>query len=113
MELTEYQTLAQRTSSGKSKLNLPPDMTRLLNGAVGLNGEGGEVIDIVKKHIFQDHDLDQEKLLDEAGDCLWYLAELAAGMHTTLEEIAWHNVEKLRERYPQGFSAERSRNREI
>jgi NTP pyrophosphatase (non-canonical NTP hydrolase) len=102
----EYQKLAQRTSSKAAEHN------KILNGVMGLNGEAGECIDIVKKHLFQGHELNKEKLLDEAGDCLWYLAEIASGLGVDLQEIAEHNIAKLRARYPNGFEIERSINRE-
>ena len=102
----EYQTLAQRTSSNKTEHN------KLLNGVMGLNGEAGECIDVVKKHLFQGHPLDEVKLIDELGDCLWYIAETAAGLGIEMQEIAEHNIAKLRARYPLGFEKERSINRE-
>jgi NTP pyrophosphatase (non-canonical NTP hydrolase) len=93
------------TASGEAKEDL------ILNGVMGLCGEAGECIDIVKKNRFQGHGLDREKLLDEASDCLWYLAEIASGLGVALEDIARHNVEKLKKRYPNGFEAERSVNK--
>ena len=47
-------------------------------------------------------------MLEEAGDVLWYIAELAAGLNATLEEVAQHNIDKLKKRYPQGFDPQRS-----
>ena len=78
---------------------------------MGLNGEAGECIDVLKKHDFQGHVLATDKILDELGDVLWYVAEAAIGINVSLEEIAQHNIAKLRARYPAGFSAERSINR--
>jgi len=103
MNFNEYQALAMRTAGDYSKDSL------ILNGVMGLCGEAGECIDIVKKHKFQGHALDAEKLLDEASDCLWYLAIIASGLDITLEEIAIHNVEKLKKRYPDGFDVSKSR----
>ncbi len=59
----------------------------------------------------QGHELDVEKVLDELGDVLWFAGELCDCMGISLEDVARHNIEKLRARYPEGFSAERSRNR--
>jgi NTP pyrophosphatase (non-canonical NTP hydrolase) len=56
--------------------------------------------------------LDRDKIIDEAGDCLWYLAAIASGLGVGLGEIAEGNVEKLRKRYPEGFEAHRSVNRQ-
>ena len=105
MDFNEYQKLAMRTASEPSMQNL------ILNGVMGLCGEAGECIDIVKKHIFQGHELDRQKLIDEASDCFWYLAAIASGLEISLEEIALHNVEKLRKRYPEGFNVTESLNR--
>jgi NTP pyrophosphatase (non-canonical NTP hydrolase) len=105
MDFNEYQKQAMRTASGAAKQNL------VLNGIMGLCGEAGECIDVVKKHMFQGHELDTEKLIDEASDCLWYLAEIASGLEISLEDIAIHNVEKLKKRYPDGFDADKSVNR--
>jgi len=105
MDFNEYQKLAMRTASDKSKENM------VLNGVMGLCGESGECIDIVKKHMFQGHELNRQKLIDEASDCLWYLAEMATGLGVSLDDIARHNVEKLRKRYPNGFDADKSVNR--
>jgi NTP pyrophosphatase (non-canonical NTP hydrolase) len=105
MDFNEYQKLAMTTASDTSKQNL------ILNGVMGLCGEAGECIDIVKKHMFQGHELNREKLIDEASDCFWYLAAVATGLGITLEEIALYNVEKLKKRYPEGFDADKSQNR--
>lgn len=51
-------------------------------------------------------------MVEELGDVLWYCAELAVGLGVTLEDVAAANIDKLRARYPQGFDAERSRNRD-
>ena len=105
MTFNEYQTEAMRTASGmceKCNDNL------ILNGAMGLNGEAGEVIDILKKYMFQGHKLDTEHIAKELGDCLWYIAVCAKGAGYTLDEIAQINVNKLRNRYPDGFEIEKS-----
>jgi len=106
MTFADYQKYALRTASETA-----PDRL-VLNGVMGLCGEAGECIDIVKKHMFQGHTLDRDKLTDEASDCLWYLATLAEGLGVTLDEIAVHNIEKLKSRYPNGFETEKSINRE-
>lgn len=106
MTFKEYQELAQRTSNTKSKSD------KLMNGLLGLNGEAGEAIDVLKKYYYQGHELDRDKLKDECGDVLWYLAEIAEGLGISINDIANHNVEKLKKRYPDGFSESKSRNRD-
>ena len=101
----EYQKLAMRTASDQTKEDL------VTNGILGLNGESGELADLLKKHWFQGHKLDYDKLVDELGDVLWYCAILASGLEIGLEDAMEHNVDKLKKRYPDGFEVERSVNR--
>ena len=108
MTLNQYQTEAMRTASGVTAAS---NENLMLNGAMGLNGEAGEVIDILKKHIFQGHKLDTEHIAKELGDCLWYIAVCAKGAGYTLDEIAEMNKAKLRKRYPDGFEADKSLHR--
>lgn len=107
MTINEYQKLAMTT--------LNPDLNErdvLINGVMGLCGEAGEAIDLVKKHLAQGHDLDKEHLAKELGDVAWYLAETATAIGYPLEEIFQMNLEKLRKRYPEGFCAADSLHRE-
>ena len=103
MTINEYQKLAMTT--------LNPELNRkdvLINGVMGLCGESGEAIDIVKKWLAQGHDLDKEKLAVELGDICWYLAETATALDLPLEDIMRANIEKLKRRYPEGFDTARS-----
>lgn len=106
MTFNEYQELAQRTSNTKNYRD------KITNGVMGLNGEAGECIDIVKKWTYQGHSLDVDEFKEELGDVLWYIAESAAGAGLKLDDVAVSNIEKLRARYPKGFDAERSINRD-
>lgn len=106
MTINEYQKLAMTT--------LNPDLSQkdvLINGVMGLCGESGEAIDIVKKWLAQGHELDKEKLAKELGDICWYLAETATALDLSLEDIMAANIEKLKKRYPDGFDTARSVNR--
>ena len=109
----EYQKKAMRTASAnKTKSWIMIGYKQLLlNGVMGLNGEAGECIDVVKKHLFQGHDLDRDKLIDELSDVMWYVAITAQGLGVSLDEIMQHNDDKLLKRYPNGFEAEKSINR--
>ncbi len=106
MTLNEYQELAQLTS------NTIMDFDKINNGVLGLSGETGECSDLWKKTLYQGHEFDDHHMALELGDVLWYIAELAAGLGMTLEEIAAMNIKKLRWRYPDGFEAERSLHRQ-
>lgn len=83
----------------------------ILNGALGLCGESGEVADLIKKFTFQGHYLYMDELKDELGDVFWYIALLCDVFGFTFEEIQEHNLNKLKKRYPEGFEEEKSVNR--
>lgn len=107
MNVDDYQQEAM------SLLNPPLNPQDVLeNALMGLCGESGEAIDLLKKHRFQGHPLDTEKLKKELGDVAWYLAEAAQGLNVPLSEILQGNLNKLHGRYPNGFSSERSMHRE-
>lgn len=107
MTINEYQQLALRTESHTNS-----DLDRILQGVMGLSGESGECVDLVKKFIFQGHSLDSEHLMKELGDVAWYLALAADAVGYTLEEVLEANVKKLEDRYPDGrFEAGKSINR--
>ena len=78
---------------------------------MGLCGESGEAIDIVKKHIAQGHELDKEHLIGELGDVAWYLAITSYALGVKLEDVLQRNIDKLQKRYPEGFKAKESINR--
>lgn len=174
MTITEYAELAQRTASTKTREE------KIGHGCLGLIGEAGEVIDIVKKQRYMNmpYETAQNKLIDEIGDCLWYWVELCTGLefniehayllaqsmdtlckniiepvsniistvcdgfiddssqkakeyidiedmaeifanimylldfcHISLDNVKEHNIDKLKKRYPDGFSADRSNRR--
>ena len=104
----EYQKLAMTT--------LNPTLSKqetLINGVMGLCGESGEVIDLVKKHLHQGHPLDKEKLIKELGDIAWYLAEVAYVLDTDLDTVLEQNIAKIKARYPDGFDTEKSIHRDV
>lgn len=84
----------------------------IMNGSLGLGGEAGEVLDLVKKWRFQGHEFDVRKIAEELGDVMYYVATLATGIGYDLETIMDMNQAKLRRRYPNGFEVERSIRRE-
>ena len=112
--LRSAEPLSANEYQKKAMTTLNPELSKgdvLLNGIMGLCGESGECIDLVKKHLHQGHELDREKLAKELGDVAWYLAETAYALDLSLEEILRGNLEKLKKRYPQGFDSEKSVNR--
>ena len=107
MNVNEYQRLAMTT--------LNPELSKrdvLINSVMGLCGESGEAIDIVKKWMAQGHDLDKAHLAKELGDIAWYLAEAAYALDTDLDTVFEGNIAKLKARYPAGFDTERSIHRD-
>ena len=134
MTISEYQELAMRTNDGLCNLRVLQEVVRfndlleiydheeavaingydpgeLLNGALGLPGEAGEVADVVKKLLFHGHDFNIQELVKELGDVCWYLALISHACGISIEQIMEENVEKLRKRYPDGFSVEKSLHR--
>jgi NTP pyrophosphatase (non-canonical NTP hydrolase) len=107
MKINEYQKLAMTTLNKDLNGN---DI--LINGVMGLCGEAGEVIDLVKKHLHQGHSLNKDQLVKELGDVAWYLAEIAYAINVDLETVLSLNIEKLKKRFPNGFEIEKSINRE-
>jgi len=105
----EYQKAALRTAfSGLDSLSY----NLLINGVMGLCGESGECVDMVKKFLFQGHELKREDLAKELGDVAWYLAITAHAIGYPLDTVLEMNVEKLMKRYPEGFDPEKSVHRE-
>jgi NTP pyrophosphatase (non-canonical NTP hydrolase) len=108
-----------RTNDGLNRLRLEDAIanqgdilvSQLLNGALGLTGEAGEVSDLVKKGIFHEKGIDLEHLKKELGDCAWYLAMICDACGFALDDVMQTNIDKLKERYPEGFDTYRANNR--
>lgn len=103
MEFNDYQIAAARTANPKGD--------HLLMGVLGLAGEVGEVVDLVKKYMYHGHGLDGDKLRKELGDVLWGLSLVAKSRGIALDDVATTNIAKLKARYPEGFSYAASRDR--
>ncbi|MHB0948000.1 MAG: nucleoside triphosphate pyrophosphohydrolase family protein [Gemmatimonadaceae bacterium] len=107
MRFDEYDAAAGRTVNARLD-----DRDRLLDAAAGLAEEGGEVLGLVRKHLFMGHALDRDRLATELGDALWCLAMTARAAGLTLDAVAERNLAKLRVRYPEGYSDARSKDRD-
>jgi NTP pyrophosphatase (non-canonical NTP hydrolase) len=102
MNLNDYQKLAARTIPVDKDKNV-----RLAEFTIGICEESGETAGVIKKVVFHHHPFDVErarKFIEESGDVLWHIAALATEFGITIEEIACYNLEKLRTRYPDGYS---------
>lgn len=96
MEFNEYQKAANRTLYGNEQV--------LTNCALGLAGESGQLIDLIQDYTFKGKDLDKEKMIDELGDVLWYLSQIAQWADVDFDDVAKANIETLNKRYPNGFT---------
>ena len=106
MDIKEYQQEILRTVP--SKMTKP---NKLANFSLGLAGESGELIDMIKKHLYQDHEIDINKVSNEAGDLVWYLCNILNVFNINLSDVMDANIAKLKARYPSGFDKNRSVNR--
>jgi len=106
MTINTYQQLAART------INHALDRDETINHAVfGLSGEVGEISSLFQK-VYQGHEMNESDLRKEIGDVCWMIAELCTAHGWSMDEICAENIEKLKARYPDGFSEERSLHRE-
>jgi NTP pyrophosphatase (non-canonical NTP hydrolase) len=109
-----YQALAMRTAAPQSTLTIEPALAGMLNAAMGMAGEAGELVDLLKKAIFHGHPLTAEvfeKMDKEVGDVGWYRAQYATYRGLRLSAIDEQNIAKLAARYGEKFSTEASLNR--
>lgn len=90
---------------------IPKERLELLNYCLGLAGESGEVVDLLKKHVFHGHMLSRDEVKKELGDVLWYLANICSVLDIQLDQVADKNLDKLFKRYPDGFKIVDSINR--
>ena len=111
MNASDYQHHAARTLIDKPGFEISDKDIMTVWCAVGLGGEAGEVLEQIKKGIFHQHGLDDEKLKKEIGDCLWYLAGLCTTRGYDLGEIMQANIDKLLVRYSNGFNSQDSQKR--
>ena len=93
-----------RTASAKTKKDM------LYHGVFGLTSEAGEVAGLLQK-VYQGHDLDDEHLIKELGDCMWMIAEICTSKGFNLDDVMQTNIDKLKARFPNGFEVERSLHR--
>jgi NTP pyrophosphatase (non-canonical NTP hydrolase) len=107
MDFNIYQNETKRT------MNFTGTETEIVsNMCMGIAGEAGEVVDYIKKVLYHGKELDCQKLSEEIGDLLWYISALCNKANIKMDDIVFQNIIKLQKRYPNGFSKERSNNRE-
>jgi NTP pyrophosphatase (non-canonical NTP hydrolase) len=91
------------------------NIERLLTAGVGINAEGGEFLEIIKKMIFQGKPFNadnKEHMIIELGDLMWYVAQACMALEVSFDDVIARNVKKLEARYPGGaFDVYYSENR--
>lgn len=107
----QYQTDAARTLWERPQKELSNCQTMAVWCALGLAGEAGEVVELIKKWAFHNHPYPEEKIIKELGDTLWYVAGLCTTLGLSMTDVMQINIDKLKERYPNGFSYNDSINR--
>lgn len=111
MTADEYQGLAGRTLIDGPDAEYTGAEIMLVWNALGLAGEAGEVADTLKKVVFHRHALDRDELIKELGDVLWYVAALCSKLDVPMSEVMARNIDKLKKRYPAGYSSDASKAR--
>lgn len=106
MTFEKYQMLASRTQNDELSHS-----GKLRHALFGMASECGEIHSIYQKQL-QGHEVYEDEVAEELGDLLWFCAELADCIGMDLGDVAEMNIAKLRKRYPEGFDADRSINRE-
>ena len=128
IDFIRYETFVDAVTSDASKdfVNLADRMVeldreganieRLLTAGVGINAEGGEFLEIIKKMIFQGkpwNDANKHHLVTELGDLMWYISQACIALEISMEDVIATNVKKLEKRYPGGsFDVFYSENRQ-
>lgn len=105
--LNEYQVLAERTFNDELSYDEALKMC-----TVGIASEAGEVAEDIKHHYYHGHPLDQDNLIKELGDIMWYVATMAHVLGVPLSDVAERNIRKLAARYPEKFNSADSFNRD-
>lgn len=104
----QYTVLALRTAADR------PQTMKLIEAAMGIGGEGGEIVDILKKVTFYNKDLDLKHIKEEIGDLLWYVNLMIHAVESSWSEVFEMNIAKLEARYPDlRFDAKHAINRDV
>lgn len=118
MTADEYQKQALRTEHTPPFANTTEEingraLSRLLHAALGACTEVGELQDMIKKHLIYSKEFDRVNVLEECGDILWYIALALDATGFTMEQAMERNIAKLRKRFPDKFTEELAKNRDL
>lgn len=106
MTTEEFRIVCQNTRNNDLDIR-----DQILNAGMGIGGEAGEIVDLLKKHVFHSHVVTRSQLTEELGDLLYYVDWLMEVANLNLADVMQANADKLALRYPSGFDPERSINR--
>lgn len=120
MHPAAYQLMALRTECDQERSaynlkNYHPFSTRLLHATIGLQGEVGELAGAIERWLYYNQPLDSVNVVEELGDCLWYIALACNALGISIPDVMDCNIAKLANRYPEKYTeiaaAEKNRNR--
>jgi NTP pyrophosphatase (non-canonical NTP hydrolase) len=111
MKIENYVQLSGRTDVNYAQLDLSDIQKALTHAAFGLSTESGEIVDTIKKNIFYGQPLDIDNIREEIGDLMWYVAILSRHLEIDIPEVLEENINKLKKRYPKGFTEEHAKER--
>lgn len=98
ISINEYQEFCKSTAK---KFDTP--LQEILTWGLGITGEAGDVASCIKKTYAHDNDK-REGIKENLGDALWYIAMICNFFGWKLEDILQQNMNKLKQRYAQGFT---------
>lgn len=104
MKHTEHFKMVRELVKPANNIIEEPFRSDLNHMALGIAGEAGEIVDCIKKHTIYDQNLNVEHLIEEMGDIEFYLAHLRDILHITRDQVLEANINKLRKRYPNGYT---------
>lgn len=105
MDISDYQKKASRTLIDKPDFVISDKDVMTSWCAIGLAGEAGEVLELIKKGIYHQQGIDIEKVKKELGDVTWYISGLCTVLGIKLADVLENNIEKLNIRYPDGYNS--------
>jgi NTP pyrophosphatase (non-canonical NTP hydrolase) len=110
MKPADYMNAVMRTENSEIKQDID---SRITHGIMGIASEGGELLDTLKASMFYGKKLDEVNIKEELGDLMWFTAITLKAMGSSFEEIMDININKLKKRYPDGFSEHDALNRDL
>jgi NTP pyrophosphatase (non-canonical NTP hydrolase) len=102
MDKTKYLSFVKSIEKPGDTISLDSLQKRQTHAALGMAGETGETVDIVKKHVIYGKPLDKNKVIEECGDILYYMAVLLDTVDSNIDEAIFENYKKLSARYYKG-----------